>query len=318
MQLQNNLHNLSEQSKKNNSELDNNSQKPIIFQNSSNGGNRNINKEEKENITTKTEFEKNKKYNLNITNNHDNFQDKIHKNIFHLNDKISPLQKKDKSIDNNMNNTCSNIQNIGNNSNIFNTNDDNFFNYSFYNNNIINNNKFNENDEEQKNIKDNIQNNKELQKKPYFEQTNLNFQNIEPNNNITNCKNSFFSIENSNNNFKKKSKHKKHFKVRFGDWICPKCENLNFSFRTKCNRCGLSKGKIENYNDNQNNENNLNLQRPIIYNNININYIFNSNFPLNNINLIYNPLLFNTNNINNYYGNYNNYQIYYPSNVNIK
>ena len=76
--------------------------------------------------------------------------------------------------------------------------------------------------------------------------------------------------------------------------------------------------EIQNNNNLQNHNNILNIQRPILLNNININYIFNSNFPLNNINIIYNPIIINHNNINNYYGNYNNYQIYYPSNVNIK
>ncbi len=23
-----------------------------------------------------------------------------------------------------------------------------------------------------------------------------------------------------------------------GDWTCPKCQNVNFAFRYKCNRCG--------------------------------------------------------------------------------
>jgi len=97
----------------------------------------------------------------------------------------------------------------------------------------------------------------------------------------------------------------------------PNCENLNFAFRNKCNRCGLTK-EIQNNNNLQNHNNILNIQRSILLNNININYIFNSNFPLNNINIIYNQIIINHNNINNYYGNYNNYQIYYPSNVNIK
>ena len=29
---------------------------------------------------------------------------------------------------------------------------------------------------------------------------------------------------------------------RPGDWICPKCSNLNFSFRTECNTCGEPRG----------------------------------------------------------------------------
>ena len=44
------------------------------------------------------------------------------------------------------------------------------------------------------------------------------------------------------NNSKKERKFKKHFEVRVGDWTCSKCSNLNFSFRSKCNRCGLPKG----------------------------------------------------------------------------
>ena len=48
------------------------------------------------------------------------------------------------------------------------------------------------------------------------------------------------------NKFDKKSnnkegKIKRNFEVRIGDWTCSKCSNLNFSFRNKCNRCGLPK-----------------------------------------------------------------------------
>lgn len=212
-----------------------------------------------------------------------------------------------------------------------NSNDDNFFNFSFYNNNKINNNKiindnkmfeknnYYENDNNSNNDKENNVQNDNLSKIS----THINFP--KPNINLNNPRNlgeHELCYENSNLNFRKK-KHNKDFKVRFGDWICPKCENLNFSFRKKCNRCGLSKEKTEkNNNCNDNNqiqcENNMDQQRPIMLNNININYIFNSNYPLNNINIIYNPILFNISNINNYYGNHNNYNIYYPCNVNIK
>jgi hypothetical protein len=40
------------------------------------------------------------------------------------------------------------------------------------------------------------------------------------------------------NNVKRK---KKHFSEREGDWICFNCDNLNFGFRTNCNRCQLTK-----------------------------------------------------------------------------
>lgn len=40
-------------------------------------------------------------------------------------------------------------------------------------------------------------------------------------------------------------KKKKTFVERKGDWICMKCKNLNFSFRTMCNRCKYSKGESE-------------------------------------------------------------------------
>lgn len=52
--------------------------------------------------------------------------------------------------------------------------------------------------------------------------------------------NKFDNIK-KNNVFKKEGKLKKPFEVRAGDWICNKCTNLNFAFRNKCNRCGLTK-----------------------------------------------------------------------------
>lgn len=50
----------------------------------------------------------------------------------------------------------------------------------------------------------------------------------------------------TNNNIQQESKKKKKpFVEREGDWTCMKCKNLNFAFRTNCNRCHLNK------NDNQ-------------------------------------------------------------------
>ena len=37
------------------------------------------------------------------------------------------------------------------------------------------------------------------------------------------------------------NKDKKHFDKRKGDWLCPECHNLNFSFRVVCNRCQFPK-----------------------------------------------------------------------------
>jgi hypothetical protein len=39
----------------------------------------------------------------------------------------------------------------------------------------------------------------------------------------------------------KNENKKKNFEERKGDWLCIFCNNLNFSFRTKCNRCKMAK-----------------------------------------------------------------------------
>ena len=44
---------------------------------------------------------------------------------------------------------------------------------------------------------------------------------------------------------KKNVKPKKPFEIREGDWTCSNCNNLNFSFRVKCNRCFISKEQSE-------------------------------------------------------------------------
>ncbi len=48
-----------------------------------------------------------------------------------------------------------------------------------------------------------------------------------------------YSPKNKKNNNEKKKK--KPFIEREGDWICYNCDNLNFAFRTQCNRCHLAK-----------------------------------------------------------------------------
>ena len=79
------------------------------------------------------------------------------------------------------------------------------------------------------------------------------------NNNYNNNNNMLFNNINLNNNNNKNnninnSEHKKtkktKLKEREGDWTCFFCKNLNFSFRKKCNRCGIQREKSEIFYDN--------------------------------------------------------------------
>ena len=80
-------------------------------------------------------------------------------------------------------------------------------------------------------------------------------------------------------------KCKKPFEIREGDWTCEFCYNLNFAFRTKCNRCGLIKdfSQIKNnlsMNNNDNFQNYQNIVQTNLYlgNNPNsIQYLNNNN-----------------------------------------
>ena len=98
-------------------------------------------------------------------------------------------------------------------------------------------------------------------------------------------------IYNNKNNVepeKKEEKCKKPFEIREGDWTCEFCYNLNFAFRTKCNRCGVVKDFLQNnlsMNTNDNFQNYQNMIPPNIYfgNNQNSFPNFNNNDFSNNI-----------------------------------
>ena len=61
-------------------------------------------------------------------------------------------------------------------------------------------------------------------------------------------------------------KAKMPFEIRIGDWICFFCNNLNFSFRMKCNKCGVLK------------KSNTLLYGKKFNNNLNNNYNFKDSF----------------------------------------
>jgi hypothetical protein len=170
-------------------------------------------------------------------------------------------------------------QNINNANNYFinNNNINNFQNYNYTNNNS------------------NIINNPKIYVPTKFRNKNFNMNNQEfasgGNNNIqnfkkedqNNAKNKFDNMNKKNmQNSKKEGKNKKHFEVRAGDWNCKKCNNLNFSFRNKCNRCGIPK-ELNNEIEPINNNNNI-YQNPQLMQNINPNYIYMNNMNINNVN----------------------------------
>lgn len=64
------------------------------------------------------------------------------------------------------------------------------------------------------------------------------------NNNCMLFPNQLISQEIIKNNARKHNGHKK-LEERQGDWVCPRCQNLNFSFRSICNRCRLNKNEAK-------------------------------------------------------------------------
>ena len=67
----------------------------------------------------------------------------------------------------------------------------------------------------------------------------------------------FLKGNNKEDEIKDNIKNRRPFIERPGDWICYNCQNLNFQFRTNCNRCHIP--KIENQKLIQNLEMNRNM-----------------------------------------------------------
>ena len=189
-----------------------------------------------------------------VFNNNNNF--KISKNIFESNSALY-------NSNNNNSNLCftsgrnlyfnnkdiiDQNQNIENKINEFNY-ELNFVNYSFNNiltknyknlsiykdceiSNFEQNNKNNKNDINLNNNKSNLFDSNI--NKSHFLLDNNNFNNN--NNNINNNFNIKSNLKDQKTNFNNKNNEEKN-----GEWICSKCQNLNFYFRKFCNRCNNSK-----------------------------------------------------------------------------
>ena len=118
----------------------------------------------------------------------------------------------------------------------------------------------------------------------------------------------------NNINIPNDKKEKKSFVKKSGDWMCPNCSNINFSFRIKCNRCKVSKQQAFLISQQKKMMNNINQMKLVNNNNMN-NNLNNENFiNMNNnqtINQQINQLLLNNslNNQSNAYQNNNNNNI---------
>ena len=110
--------------------------------------------------------------------------------------------------------------------------DKNIFNSALYSN-IENDYKINENDEDSNN------NDNDLKDSEFF---NIDFfNNNEKVNSIKEEKNNINEKINKKGKKKKKINKLKNYNIKKGDWLCPKCNNINFAFRTLCNICGIKK-----------------------------------------------------------------------------
>jgi hypothetical protein len=76
------------------------------------------------------------------------------------------------------------------------------------------------------------------------ESKNINDNNISGKNKGKNLYNKNNKRKNNNyirKEYKELNINEKQFEIRRGDWFCQYCYNLNFAFRTQCNRCNNSK-----------------------------------------------------------------------------
>ena len=236
--------------------------------------------------------------NIDNQNNNNNLQEfnnnpsEINKNID--NKKIikdNNINEINKNVFNN-----NNISNSNNSNNVINNNYNNFQNFNFVNN--INNINYH-NIPKNTNLNYNINNPQiyiptKLRNKDQISMINSKEINtLKKQEEQNNAKNKFDNgnkKNNQNQNTKKEGgKNKKHFEVRAGDWTCGKCNNLNFSFRNKCNRCGLPKEMSSKYEPMNPEMFGQNMNFPLI-NGMNPNFMYRNN--INSINI-------NVNNINN-------------------
>ena len=201
------------------------------------------------------------KYSIDLQNNDKKIHEYLNNDLINeLDNNFSPNVVYKENNNNNNNNT-------NNNNNIINIKGKKIFNeieipnFDLNNNNINNNNIINNNNNNNFILDNNYNNNNpiNINHRNKFDFIN---NNIIINNKLNKYeKNNNFILMNLANN--QKSKPKKNFERREGDWICFNCNNLNFAFRKICNRCGITKEmSIKNSNlnniDNKNktNENN--------------------------------------------------------------
>ena len=131
-------------------------------------------------------------------------------------------------------------------------------------------------------------------------------------------------MQNEINFQQQNKKFKKNFIKKSGDWFCPNCSNINFAFRSECNRCHLSKQKTmlmlqqNQMNDRIINNNNMNNN----INNIQMNNIpdipLNNNNPMNNNQILNQQMnqLIQNNLLNNQFNNNSNNNLNQNNNMN--